>query len=1130
MSTENPLMALAAVSSAHPIGFANSALVPGLEIMPATSASNSADAADRTSVGRAAPRTERCTHRQPTRKDRFMQPHPSGSQWRAHTRNRVAGAAFALLLASLLTAQLNASPGRAETNDTAAAAQRGAALIYIANADEGGKLDIISAVGPDPQGFDTAFDSGDHIAVGNVDDDEEEEVLIADSDGSNDGSSRVDVHLSTFDSFFMDVGDDEDGFVVGDVLGGDGDEVIGADTNGGFIEFRSGSGAMLGDTGSNFDDDDIIAVGNVTGDAANEIVIANADGGGRIDVLDTDGNQVRPSFTTAFDDIGPGNIPDDMLLVGNIDGGDHDEILIANANDGDTGNGRIDVFDVSGESVRELPGSGFDTAYDDTDGRDLISLGDVTGDGLDDVVVANSEGNGRIDVHELHAEDGLINPTSFDLGGGLYDPGDGFIVGDAGQSIEDVDGDDIPDDVELNGIRDSNGELVLDLTDVADNEPVHPCRKDIVVEIDWMATSDGIKHKPDPAAIDEVQRAFAKAPVDLVADCPYGDVPEQDGINLVVMVDDEIKFQENLQLPGDFDVTKDANFDSGADFVRYNVWARDATNEKGNSDFGGRVNPGSAENDFLVLPIQPVEKSDGTIVPTTAGVELQTSLFMHELGHSIGLHHGGVTEESCKPNYLSVMNYFFDSGLTRQTGNGTERFFDFSAEALDNLNEAALREDRGLSGGDIDGSIVDVFTAWGTDPNSPKGEPFTAPADGSIDWNDENGIEDVAVPFELDGNAKNSCLQADAGKPLTGFDDWEFLNQGIEEWGDKAPPTELSALRRAQMSAFWDRVASPDRTIALNVPRSGFRASTQGVAMDEEHIYATHYYETVTAPHTSDQPGSLVVVDRDTLQVEARVEVGFNPTSAAVNPDTNRVYVVNRGAKSYSLSVIDSVTLQVVDTISLHQGPVDVAVNTRTNRVYISNPGQRVIQVVDGATNALLSPIPIGPGPQGLAVDETTNTLYVALNNRSFDPHVTAVGAVFDDGQTQQILPKIDLGAEGTQPNDVAVDPLAGRVYVAGLGGGGVQPSMIVLDSTTRQELARVPLKGPARAIAVNGFAHRVFAVGEGRVDIIDDGSFQVIRSLPAKLPFAIATETGLANRIYVGELKTGELTRLSTS
>mgnify|MGYP001769098295 CR=1 FL=1 len=37
----------------------------------------------------------------------------------------------------------------------------------------------------------------------------------------------------------------------------------------------------------------------------------------------------------------------------------------------------------------------------------------------------------------------------------------------------------------------------------------------------------------------------------------------------------------------------------------------------------------------------------------------QGGTLMHELGHTLGLRHGGNVETNDKPNYLSVMNYSF---------------------------------------------------------------------------------------------------------------------------------------------------------------------------------------------------------------------------------------------------------------------------------------------------------------------------------------------------------------------------------------------------------------------------------------------------------------------------------------
>ena len=51
---------------------------------------------------------------------------------------------------------------------------------------------------------------------------------------------------------------------------------------------------------------------------------------------------------------------------------------------------------------------------------------------------------------------------------------------------------------------------------------------------------------------------------------------------------------------------------------------------------------------------------------------------MHELGHTLNLHHGGDVDANCKPNYVSVMNYDQQFGI-RQAGGGT--ILDFSPPA-----------------------------------------------------------------------------------------------------------------------------------------------------------------------------------------------------------------------------------------------------------------------------------------------------------------------------------------------------------------------------------------------------------------------------------------------------------------
>lgn len=63
---------------------------------------------------------------------------------------------------------------------------------------------------------------------------------------------------------------------------------------------------------------------------------------------------------------------------------------------------------------------------------------------------------------------------------------------------------------------------------------------------------------------------------------------------------------------------------------------------------------------------------------TNVLINMQASTIMHELGHSLGLHHGGFEDTNLKPNYFSIMNYMYQlEGLPLDAaGTGpTQRYY-----------------------------------------------------------------------------------------------------------------------------------------------------------------------------------------------------------------------------------------------------------------------------------------------------------------------------------------------------------------------------------------------------------------------------------------------------------------------
>lgn len=224
----------------------------------------------------------------------------------------------------------------------------------------------------------------------------------------------------------------------------------------------------------------------------------------------------------------------------------------------------------------------------------------------------------------------------------------------------------------------------------------------------------------------------------------------------------------------------------------------------------------------------------------------------------------------------------------------------------------------------------------------------------------------------------------------------------------------------------------------------------------------------------------------------ARALLGNQPTGLAVNPNTNRLYVVGMSCP-LSLDVLDASTYQVLATIPglpdqskdfLIAGfntlplPRPVAVDTLTNTVFVVNSVSGTVSVFDGRTNRMTGtiavPVPAGavvsqpvqPGTQlseikpgntfydasagrmttlggavAIAVNERDHLLYVAGVNGTvsvYELDVPASPAAFSVNgvmRNAQGLPVagVTVSASGAKGAATAVTDATGRFVLAGL-------------------------------------------------------------------------------------------------
>ena len=394
-----------------------------------------------------------------------------------------------------------------------------------------------------------------------------------------------------------------------------------------------------------------------------------------------------------------------------------------------------------------------------------------------------------------------------------------------GQADNDDDG--LCDNWETAGIdfnRDNTIDLMLYDVDrngtIDDSERADINHKDIYIEVDWMA-----QHRPNQEALNAVIASFDQAPVD----CQPNNPDECRGIRLHIQVDEEAVAHNNdiafapltPQATGnipDFNAVKSAHFGTAGEreaenrtnilnskrvFFHYVLFAHNLLAQGGTSGVGEL--PG---NDFIV------SLGSWTVVNghPVGNLDQQAGTFMHELGHNLGLGHGGGDGINCKPNYLSVMSYL------RQTNNVpiTNRPLDYSPDELVLLQEASLDETVGVGGpeGEVTAygpvSIERPVSASGQAVRLPNGWVVVTSANRPIDWNNDFDTDDTDVQnVDVNNFGIPGCFSS-PGQELQGHDDWSHLIYNFRNSSDFADGTHLTVLQLDELTFEKAIALSPD--------------------------------------------------------------------------------------------------------------------------------------------------------------------------------------------------------------------------------------------------------------------------------------------------------------------------------
>lgn len=350
---------------------------------------------------------------------------------------------------------------------------------------------------------------------------------------------------------------------------------------------------------------------------------------------------------------------------------------------------------------------------------------------------------------------------------------------------EDTDGDGLFDSWEVFGVdRDNDGDIDLDLPGYG----ATPHQKDLFIEMDWME-DDSHSHKPHPWTVQTAINLFMCYGIRL-----HVDAGSMGGGNAVPHTENmgEDLDKLNLLLSTKLDNCDPARFG----IFRYALYGHGWGQYFGTGNMTVRSDPPNAENNYD----EPY---------------FQARQLIHEIGHSLGLGHGGQSvsamdeayalDRHCylerndlpswistnyKPNYLSIMNYLYEgrNGLKALTSGGEDIMiigFSQNPYSINDLDENHLNESAGIDypldwnmytwrrEGDTLHKLNDWFEGtyymldvkeWVADGNGfykPKTSDWILADGRPIDWDKDGNDSETNVSADVNMNGEISLLTSE---------------------------------------------------------------------------------------------------------------------------------------------------------------------------------------------------------------------------------------------------------------------------------------------------------------------------------------------------------------------------------
>lgn len=285
---------------------------------------------------------------------------------------------------------------------------------------------------------------------------------------------------------------------------------------------------------------------------------------------------------------------------------------------------------------------------------------------------------------------------------------------------------------------------------------------------------------------------------------------------------------------------------------------------------------------------------------------------------------------------------------------------------------------------------------------------------------------------------------------------------------------------------------------------------------------------------TNERSNTLSVINGETLEVEASVEVGERPRGIGLSPDGKELYVA--ASEENKIVVLDPNSLTILRSFQAGSDPETFAVHPNGS-IYISNEDDAKASAFDPKTGNLITEIRVGLEPEGVAISpngeyvivtsESTNMLHIIRAADNAIENNVLVGArpraatftkdssiafataeisgevIKVDVKAGKIIKQASSGDSKSKPKDILLSKDESVVYVA----GGRANSIIVMDADTLEIKKKIPVGKRVWGLAMTRDGKRLFTTDgvSGTVSVIDTDKNENIKTIEVgKFPWGV--------------------------